>query len=114
MPAGTLVILNPMSRSGATGRRFAAVEAKLRAALGPLEIERTRGPRDAERIAREAVRAGVERLVIAGGDGTSYHFWDSAVDIGDALHSLGHPQFLVMGHSLGGGITSVVSAFFPE
>lgn len=46
--------------------------------------------------------------------GTSYHFWDSAVDIGDALHSLGQPQFLLMGHSLGGGITSVVSAFFPE
>ncbi len=70
MPAGTLVILNPMSRSGATGRRFAPVEAKLRAALGPLEVERTRGPRDAERVAREAVRAGVERLVVAGGDGT--------------------------------------------
>ena len=39
-------------------------------ALGPLEIEPTRGPRDAERIAQEGVRAGVERLVVAGGDGT--------------------------------------------
>jgi YegS/Rv2252/BmrU family lipid kinase len=70
VPAGTLVILNPMGRSGAIGRRFAPIEAKLRAALGPFEVERTRGPRDAERIAREAVRAGVERLVVAGGDGT--------------------------------------------
>jgi YegS/Rv2252/BmrU family lipid kinase len=33
-------------------------------------VEYTRGPRDAERIAREAVRAGTERLVVAGGDGT--------------------------------------------
>jgi diacylglycerol kinase (ATP) len=33
-------------------------------------VERTRGPRDAERIAREGVRAGVDRLVVAGGDGT--------------------------------------------
>ena len=68
--ATTLAIVNPFSRDGATGRRFAAVERRLRAVLGPLEVERTRGPRDAERIAREAVRAGVERLIVAGGDGT--------------------------------------------
>jgi YegS/Rv2252/BmrU family lipid kinase len=70
MPASTLVVLNPASRSGATGRRWSAIETRLRAALGPLEVERTRGPRDAERIAREGVRAGVERIVVAGGDGT--------------------------------------------
>jgi len=66
----TLVIVNPFSRDGATGRRFAAVERRLRAVLGPLEIEWTKAPRDAERLAREAVRAGVERLIVAGGDGT--------------------------------------------
>jgi diacylglycerol kinase family enzyme len=66
----TLVIVNPFSRDGATGRRFAGVERRLREVLGPLEVERTRAPRDAERLAREAVRAGVERLLVAGGDGT--------------------------------------------
>lgn len=71
MPAPTLVIVNPASRAGATGRRWARVEAQVREALGPLEVERTRGPRDAERVAREAARAGVERLVVAGGDGTA-------------------------------------------
>jgi YegS/Rv2252/BmrU family lipid kinase len=71
VPAPILVIVNPRSRSGATGRRIRAVEAKLRAELGPLEVEETRGPRDAERIAREAVRAGVEKLIVAGGDGTT-------------------------------------------
>jgi YegS/Rv2252/BmrU family lipid kinase len=65
-----LVIVNPRSRGGATARRWPAIEAKLRAALGALEVEATRGPRDAERIAREGVRAGVELLVVAGGDGT--------------------------------------------
>ncbi len=70
VPATTLAIVNPFSRDGATGRRFAAVERRLRAVLGPLEIEWTKGPRDAERLAREAVRAGVERLIVAGGDGT--------------------------------------------
>jgi YegS/Rv2252/BmrU family lipid kinase len=66
----TLVIVNPSSRGGATGRRWGAVQRRLEAALGTLEVEWTRGPRDAERIAREGVRAGVERLVVAGGDGT--------------------------------------------
>jgi diacylglycerol kinase (ATP) len=65
-----LVVVNPRSRGGATARHWPAVEAKLRAALGPLEVAATRGPRDAERIAREGVRAGVELLVVAGGDGT--------------------------------------------
>ncbi|MCL4685771.1 diacylglycerol kinase family lipid kinase [Myxococcota bacterium] len=65
-----LAIVNPRSRAGATARRWPAVEAQLRAALGSLEVEHTRGPRDAERIAREGVRAGVELLLVAGGDGT--------------------------------------------
>jgi YegS/Rv2252/BmrU family lipid kinase len=71
VPSRLLVIVNPKSRSGATGRRWRAVEEKLRDSLGELEVERTRGPRDAERIAREGVRAGVERIVVAGGDGTT-------------------------------------------
>jgi YegS/Rv2252/BmrU family lipid kinase len=70
MPARSLLILNPRSRGGATGRRALELETKLGAALGSLEVERTRGPRDAERIAREAVRAGVENLIVGGGDGT--------------------------------------------
>lgn len=46
------------------------IEPVLRGSLGDLEIELTRGPRDAERIAREAVRSGTRRLIVAGGDGT--------------------------------------------
>ena len=74
VPARNLVIVNPESRSGRTGRRWASIESRLRDALadqGGVEVERTRGPRDAARIAREAVRAGVERLIVAGGDGTT-------------------------------------------
>lgn len=64
------MIVNPRSGAGGTGRRWVALEAKLRHALGDLEVERTRGPGDAERIAREGVRAGMERVLVAGGDGT--------------------------------------------
>ncbi len=70
-PSGrTLVIVNPRSGSGATGRAWKWVSAKLRDVFGAVEVEHTRGPRDAERIAREGVRAGIERLIVVGGDGT--------------------------------------------
>jgi YegS/Rv2252/BmrU family lipid kinase len=70
MAKRTLVVVNPMSQGGAGRRRFERHEGRLRDALGEVEVEWTRGPRDAERIAREGVRAGVERVVVAGGDGT--------------------------------------------
>ena len=71
MAVRTLVVVNPRSRSGATRRQFASLEPRLRDSLGGFEVEWTRAPRDAERIAREGVRAGIERIVVAGGDGTT-------------------------------------------
>jgi YegS/Rv2252/BmrU family lipid kinase len=67
----TLVIANPASAAGRTRRALPRLEAKLRAAVGRYELVWTNGPRDAERLAREAVRAGVDRLIVAGGDGTA-------------------------------------------
>ena len=69
MPVETLVILNPVSRGGRAGS-FSRLEKRLAEVLGPLEVEPTGGRGDATRIAREAARAGVRRLVVAGGDGT--------------------------------------------
>ena len=70
MALRTLVVVNPASRGGATKRQFERLLPRVREALGACDVEWTRGPRDAERIAREAVRAGVERIIVAGGDGT--------------------------------------------
>jgi len=70
MAERTLVIVNPASGNGRTGRRWKSLGAQIRTALGPVEIEATGAPRDAARIAREGVRAGIERVVVAGGDGT--------------------------------------------
>jgi len=67
----TLVILNPASAGGATGRRVPALLAQVEARLGPVRVESTRGPREAERIARAACSAGVARILVAGGDGTT-------------------------------------------
>ena len=70
MSRSTLVIVNPQSRRGATGREWPSLERRLRASLGALEIVQTKAPRDAEEIAAEAQRRGVARLLVAGGDGT--------------------------------------------
>jgi diacylglycerol kinase family enzyme len=67
----TLVILNPASAGGATGRCAHSLRERLEARFGALDFETTRGPRDATRIATDACRSGVERLLIAGGDGTT-------------------------------------------
>jgi YegS/Rv2252/BmrU family lipid kinase len=88
VPVETLAIVNPLSVGGGAGRRWSRIESKLREALGAIEIERTRGPRDAERIAREAARAGVERLVIVGGDGTANEVVSGLLSagLGDCVH----------------------------
>jgi YegS/Rv2252/BmrU family lipid kinase len=80
MSLRTLVVVNPRSRGGAIRRRFASLEPRLRDFLGGFEVEWTRAPRDAERIAREGVRAGIERIVVAGGDGTTSEIVSGLLD----------------------------------
>jgi len=71
VPPRTLVIANPASAAGRTLRRLPQLEPALRAAIGAYDLVWTAGPLDAERLAREAAAAGVDRLVVAGGDGTA-------------------------------------------
>ena len=65
-----LVIANV--RGAARERRFAAVLAALGRLGAQVDVVRVDGPGDAARHARAAVagNSGVERLVVAGGDGT--------------------------------------------
>jgi YegS/Rv2252/BmrU family lipid kinase len=83
MPADTLFIVNPASRDGALGRRWPHVESRLREGLGrDFDVERTRGPRDAVRIAREAARAGADCIVGVGGDGTANEVVSGVLEAG--------------------------------
>lgn len=84
MPAQTLVILNPHAGRGAA--RFGRLRSLLNDALGEVEVARTRAPRDATRIAREAVRAGVGRVVVGGGDGTVSEVVTGILDAGLGGH----------------------------
>ena len=64
-----LLLVNPHSANGSTGRRWPAIEAKLRSLLPPFDVAFTEHQGHATTIAREAAdRYGCIALV--GGDGT--------------------------------------------
>ncbi len=86
----TLLVVNPVSRAGATERGFAGIERQLREALGDYDVAWTKGPRDAVRIAREAATAGYARLLVGGGDGT-------ASEIATGLLSAGRNEDVTLG-----------------
>lgn len=70
MAAPTAVIVNPESNGGRTRRRWPALAGRLREAVGEFDVVETDGPGGSDRAAREAVRAGAERIVVVGGDGS--------------------------------------------
>ncbi len=65
----TVVIVNPKSQGGKLGARWAELSDTIGRAF-PFDEAITKGPGDATRLAREALRAGAERVVALGGDGT--------------------------------------------
>jgi YegS/Rv2252/BmrU family lipid kinase len=65
-----LVIVNPRAADGQVARRWTAIEAKLRRALGDVDIRHTEFAGHATTICREAITRGVRDLLVLGGDGT--------------------------------------------
>ena len=66
----TMVIVNPTSGAGTSGRRWQRTARALQEALGSFEHAFTSGPLHATGIARQALRDGWEMVVAVGGDGT--------------------------------------------
>ncbi|HET7789221.1 MAG TPA: diacylglycerol kinase family protein [Gemmatimonadales bacterium] len=64
------IILNPAASGGAAARCADAVVRAFRTAGWNVELARTGGPGDGARLAADASRAGVPRVVALGGDGT--------------------------------------------
>ena len=65
----TVVVVNPSSQGGKLGRRWTELADTLGRAF-PFDEAITQAPGDATRLTREALRAGAERVVAIGGDGT--------------------------------------------
>ena len=66
----TLVVFNPKSSGGSTGRRRQAIEAAIRGAVGTFDLAETTGPGHATELSRQALKDGFEMVVAVGGDGT--------------------------------------------
>ncbi len=81
--AETLVIVNPASGGGKTGRRWPGLDARMRAEGGRFDVAFTREPGDAERLARAAAMGGARTVIVAGGDGTLNEVVNGLI-VGDA------------------------------
>lgn len=96
-----LVIANPASAGGRTGRVLGALRGPIEGRLGPCDLAETTRPGDGARLAREAAADG-RRLVIAlGGDGTIREVVHGLVD---ASASGSVPALGVLGHGTGGDL----------
>ena len=65
----TVVVVNPNSQGGKLGKRWRDIADTLGRAF-PFDDVMTQGPGDATRLTRDALKAGAERVVAIGGDGT--------------------------------------------
>lgn len=76
----TVVIVNPASAHGRTGRTWAAIQSAITASLGEVQVCKTDAPGEGETMTRQAIRDGARRIVSVGGDGTHHEvlngFWD--------------------------------------
>src|SRR2546422_184579 len=65
-----LVIVNPASAGGSTGRNWPGIATRIRDHFGPFASTFTKQRGDAEKIAKEEVGAGRRLILACGGDGT--------------------------------------------
>lgn len=66
----TVIILNPQSGNGSTGREWPEIYARAKSSLGPFEAVMTSAAGEAVQLARDALQEGAERVICIGGDGT--------------------------------------------
>jgi diacylglycerol kinase (ATP) len=65
-----LLVVNPRSGGGATGRTFGAMKETIERALGPVDVAMTERAGHGIELAREGALAGHPLVIAVGGDGT--------------------------------------------
>ncbi len=86
----TQLIANPHSARGRTRALLPEIVEKLRQLNVDFDLEQTGAPGQAVELARQAVRAGYERLVAVGGDGTLH-------EVANGLLEMGREKSVVLG-----------------
>lgn len=77
-----LVVVNPKSGGGATGRTWSAMKGTIERALGPIETVMTERGGHGTELAREGAKAGHELVVAVGGDGTFHEVVNGLMQAG--------------------------------
>jgi YegS/Rv2252/BmrU family lipid kinase len=77
-----LLIVNPASANGATGRNLESIARHVRESLGEFETLLTRAVGDGAALGRQAVEAGRGLVVAVGGDGTASEVVDGLLSGG--------------------------------
>lgn len=86
----TLLLVNPAAGRGRAESALPPAAGAARKRFGALDIIRTTGPGDAVTLAREGARAGIDRLLVLGGDGTVHEAANGLLGSGvDRLPALG-------------------------
>jgi diacylglycerol kinase (ATP) len=70
LTASTVMVVNPASANGKTGRRWPGIVREAKAAGLDPDVRLTEAPGHATELTRQALRDGAERIIAVGGDGT--------------------------------------------
>jgi diacylglycerol kinase (ATP) len=65
-----VVVINPASANGNTGRRWPQLAARLRSRLDHFEVLFTNAPGHGTTLVRDAIESGARHIISVGGDGT--------------------------------------------
>jgi diacylglycerol kinase (ATP) len=97
-----LLILNPASAGGRTGRRQSAIAACVRAHLEEPDLIVTGGPGDARAHAFKAVAEGRDTILVGGGDGTVSEVIAGAAEAGLTKSAMTDPRIGLLPLGSGG------------
>jgi diacylglycerol kinase (ATP) len=91
-----LLVVNPTSGGGATGRTFAAMKETIERALGPVDVAMTEHAGHGIDLAREGAIAGAPLVIAVGGDGTLHEV------VNGLMQAKGSAQLGVIAQGTGG------------
>jgi diacylglycerol kinase (ATP) len=99
-PQSPLLIVNPRSGGGRTGKIFEAMRVPLERALGRFDVVFTERGRHAIEFARDAALAGRELVIAVGGDGTIHEVVNGLMEAREQGSKV--PRLGVIGQGTGG------------
>ncbi|MBI2896127.1 MAG: diacylglycerol kinase family lipid kinase [Deltaproteobacteria bacterium] len=79
-----LLVVNPRSGGGRTGKTFGSIRPAIESALGPVDVELTERPGHGIELASAGVLAGHPLVVAVGGDGTFNEVCNGVMAAGEA------------------------------